>query len=180
MASGLARSIRLVATALLVGLFGLLGVIVGGVVNGFVSAGLERVREARLAMLTARLVQSDLLYIAAVVTTEIEEGEWKRLAHGAPPVSFDSWSGGRDALAVGLRDYKEWAVVEVAARQAMRVVEVAPTNPKPPGTSLSKSESDNLATLLPEMNEGVKTLQPLAHGARIPSLWRAMLPPRRV
>ena len=127
-------------------------------------------------MLTARLVQSDLLYIAAVVTTEINEGEWTRLAHGAPPVSFDSWKEGRDALAGGLRDYKEWAVVEVAARQAMRVVVVAPTNPKPAGTALSPAEKDSLATLLPEMKERVDMLQPLAHGAHVPSLWRAILP----
>jgi hypothetical protein len=163
------------ATGLLVGFFGLLGVIVGGLLNGLVSAGLERLREARLAMVTARLVQSDLLYIEAVVTTEMGEGEWKRLAQGAPPVSFESWKG-RDALAAGLNDYKEWAMVEVAARQAMRVVVVAPTNPNPPGTRLSPAESGSLATLLPEMRGGVEALNPLAHGARVPSLWRAMIP----
>jgi hypothetical protein len=166
-----------VGTALLVGSFGLLGVIVGGVVNGLVATGLERVREARLAMVTARLVQSDLLYIAAVVTAEIQEGKWKRLAQGAPPVSFDSWKGGRDALAGGLRDYEKWAVVEVAARQAMRVVVVAPTNPKPAGTALSSAESQNLGTLVPDMTKGVETLQPLAHGVHVPPLWRAMLRP---
>lgn len=165
--------------ALLVGLFGLLGVIVGGVLNGFVAAGLEREREARLAMVTARLVQSDLLYIMALVTAEIRGGEWKRFTQDAPPVSFDSWKEGRDALAVGLRDYMEWARVEIAARQAMRVVVVAPTNPKPAGTTLSPAESENLLTLLPEMKEGVETLKPIAHGTRLPTLWRAMLPPRQ-
>ncbi len=161
-------------TAILAGAFGLLGVIVGGLMNGVVSAGLDRVREARLAMITARLVQSDLLYVDAIVTAEIDEGEWKRLAQGAPPVPFDSWQEGREALAGGLREYQDWAVVEIAARQALRVVVVAPTNPNPPGTALSPEEIANLATLLPEMREGVKTLQPAAHGALVPTLRRAI------
>ena len=131
-------------------------------------------RAAQLAIVTARLAQSDLLYIAAIVTTEMNEGNWKRLAQDAPPVSLDSWKEGRDALAAGLRDYKDWAVVEVAARQAMRV-DVAPTNPNPPGTPISPGESANLGSLLPEIDEGVKTLTRVAHGARVPSLWRAIV-----
>jgi hypothetical protein len=41
-------------------LLDLVGVIVGGLLNGVVSAGLERVRDAKRAVVVGRVVQDDL------------------------------------------------------------------------------------------------------------------------
>lgn len=97
------------------GVFGLAGVIVGGVLNGVVAAGVERVRDARQTMVTARLVQSDIVFLEANIRAEIDGGEWRRLTKDAPPLAFEAWAQGRQMLASGL-DYEEWAAVEVAAR----------------------------------------------------------------
>lgn len=158
-------------------LFGLLGVVVGGVLTGVVSAGLDRVRDARRALVAARLVQDDLSYIQAVLKVEIAEGVWKRLTPNEPALPFDAWSDGRDLLAAHLT-FLEWTVASVAARQALRVVQVAPTNPKA-GHAITPGERANLETMLPDFQSGIDVLQPLSHGDRIPSLWRAILEPSK-
>lgn len=154
-------------------LFGLLGVVVGGVLTGVVTAGLDRVRDSRRALVAARLVQDDLSYIQAVLKVEIEEGVWKRLTGDEPPLPFDAWNEGRDLLAAHLT-FLEWTVASVAARQASRVVQVAPTNPKA-GHAITPGERANMETMLPDLQDGIDVLQPLSHGDRVPSLWRAML-----
>ena len=162
-----------VTLVVLTATFGLLGVIVGGVLNGVVTAGLERVQSARRAQVAARLVQDDLTYIKAVMEVEIEEGVWKRLTGNAPPLPFASWADGRDVLA-GHLTFKEWAVASVAARQALRVVEVAPTNPKP-GLPINANEQANLESMIPDIASGIDVLLPLSHGKRVPTVWRAIL-----
>ena len=155
------------------GVFGLAGVIVGGVLNGVVAAGVERVRDARQTMVTARLVQSDIVFLEANIRAEIDGGEWRRLTKDAPPLAFEAWAQGRQMLASGL-DYEEWAAVEVAARQALRRLARAPMNPKPPGTPLTDAEKADLSALTPDLEAGRRTLNAATHGERVPKLWRAM------
>jgi hypothetical protein len=155
-------------------IFGLVGVIVGGLVSGVVSAGLDRVRDARRALVSARLVQDDLSYLHAVLDAEIEEGVWRRLTADEPPLAFDAWTDGRDLLAAHL-SFAEWNVASIAARQALRVVQVAPMNPKP-GQAITANERANLASMLADIWAGTEVLQPLSHGRRVPSLWQAITP----
>lgn len=146
--------------------FGLLGVIVGGVLNGVVTAALDRVQNARRAQVVARLVQDDLTYMKAVLEAEINEGVWKRITPDAPPVPFDSWRDGRDVLA-GHLSFEEWAVASIAARQALFIVHRAPTNPKS-GQSINPREKANLETMVPDLSRGIDVLQPLSHGGACP------------
>jgi hypothetical protein len=108
------------------------------------------------------------------MTVEINEGVWKRLTGEEPPLPFASWIEGRDVLAAHL-GYAEWNVASVAARQALRVVEMSPRNPKP-GQPITPNERANLETMVPDLAAGMEILQPLSHGTRVPPLWRAMLP----
>jgi hypothetical protein len=143
-------------------IFGLLGVLIGAVANGFVSVALGRGRDARAATVAARLVQDDLTYLHAVVASEAEEGVWKRLTHGQSPLAFESWAYGRELLAAHL-SFAEWALVSVAARQAQLAIHRAPLNPHEPGTPMSASAKANLETMLPDLWNGTQILQPLAH-----------------
>lgn len=154
-------------------MFGLLGVIVGGILSGVVAAGLQRVHDARRAMVTARLVQDDLIYIGAALRSEIDAGVWRRLTANAPPLPFAAWSEGRDSLAAHM-SFGEWTVISIAARQAIHAVEAPGSNPDPSGTAIASSAKQTIETLLPDITNGVNLLQPLAHGHRVPSLWRAM------
>lgn len=123
--------------------------------------------------MAARLVQDDLTYIHAVLSVEIDEGVWKRLTGNEPPLPFDSWAEGRGLLAAHLT-FEEWAVASVAARQALRVVQVAPTNPKPVGEALTAGERANLETMVPDLAAGMNVLQPLSQGDHVPTFMRAM------
>jgi hypothetical protein len=161
-----------VTLVLLTALIGLLGVIVGGVLNGVVTAALDRVQSARRAQVVARLVQDDLTYMTAVMEAEMAEGVWKRLTPEAPSVPFDSWREGRDVLAAHLT-FAEWAVASVAARQALLVVQRAPLNPKS-GKPITSGEKAVMATMVPDLSQGIDVLQPLSHGQRVPTFWRAL------
>jgi hypothetical protein len=160
-------------------IFALLGVVIGGLLNAVVTAALDAVREGRRAMVAARLVADDLTYIRAAVQAELEDGTYRRLTGEEPPLTF-SWDELRDVLASHLT-FAEWAAVSVAARVALRIVSMAPMNPKP-GEPISASERARLEAVLPRISDGITVLQPLVHGTRAPTLWRAlrgMLPSRR-
>jgi hypothetical protein len=164
-----------VTTALVVGAFALLGVFVGGVLNGLVAAANERVRAARRAMLVARLVQSDLLYLEGLLYEEIVEGVWKRLLD-PPRLTFDAWVDGREALSAAL-SHTEWSAVEGAARHGLRLALLRPYDRKP-GSPITEEERQTLVELLPEINQGRETLYAVARAERVPGFWRALLQPR--
>jgi hypothetical protein len=163
---------------MLAAIFGLLGVLVGALANGIVSGALDRVREGRRAVVAARLVQDDLNYLHAVLSSEVGEGIWNRLTPGQSPLTFDSWPEGRDLLAEHLT-FEEWAVVTVAARQAHLMMYRVPLNPHKPGDFMSTPEQENLETMVPDLWNGAKILTPLSRGDRAPGMWREMLPRRR-
>lgn len=174
-ASCAAQNVRLISHTLsvLAAVFGLLGVLVGAVATGLVSGALDRVREARRAMVAARLVQDDLTYLHATISAEIQEAAWTRLTQNSSPLPFGSWSEGRDLLASHM-DFEQWNVVCIAARQAQLIVHRSPLNPHPIGTAISTGERANLETMLPDLWNGTEVLQPLTHGDNVPTFWRAM------
>jgi hypothetical protein len=161
------------ALVVVVALVGLVGVIVGGVLNGVVTAALERIQSARRAMVASRLIQDDLNYINAVLRTELEQGVWNRLTANAPPVPFESWRDGRDGLA-GHLSFGEWGAVSIAARQALFVVQRGPMNPKA-GHQINANERAVMESMLPDLQHGIQVLLPLSYGRRVPSFWSALL-----
>src|SRR5207253_1663315 len=69
---------RWVATAI----FGLVGVVVGGVLNGVVAAALERRRESAVLRLAGRELFDDLTYVAGHIDVVLQDGDWIRWANG--------------------------------------------------------------------------------------------------
>jgi hypothetical protein len=158
-----------------VALVGLLGVVIGGVLNGVVTAAVERVRDARAALVVARLVQNDLTFIQSVLEVEIDRGVWMNLTAGAPTLSFDAWHEGRGLLASSLT-FQEWSAVCVAAQTALRAVQMAALTNAPRGEPIDPEVLASMRTMSPRFDRAIEVLQPLSHGHRVPSLWKAMRP----
>jgi hypothetical protein len=94
-------------------IFGLLGVLVGALVTGFVNYVLERRRELVEARAAARLMRSEVVAAGEAVATTLEEGEW--------PISYrptwrESWIAYRRALAGRLPGEDFEAVARAYAR----------------------------------------------------------------
>jgi uncharacterized membrane protein len=91
--------------------FGLIGVIVGGVINGAVSWWLERGRQSSDAQSAGRLVQSELVFFRAAAR-EIQlhwPTELPQLRHAGNPL----WQSNRAVLSRALRD-EDWDAVQRA------------------------------------------------------------------
>jgi hypothetical protein len=76
--------------------FGLIGVIVGGVLNGFVSYVLERRNERRAARTAARLLLDEWRPLVFLVADVLRLGRWRP---GEQPITFEEWSRHRELLA---------------------------------------------------------------------------------
>lgn len=92
--------------------FGLLGVIVGGVLNGVVSYALDLGRDVKAAKAAARLLRGDFMSTAARMAVSRKHGRWGSIAEGRVPV--EAWRDHRYLLAQVLTE-AEWEKVETGA-----------------------------------------------------------------
>ena len=66
--------------------FGLVGVVIGGLITGVVTYWLERVREAREYAAAVKLVRAELREMSTITTTALEQRKW------APGLATKSWA----------------------------------------------------------------------------------------
>lgn len=88
---------------------GLLGVIVGGVLNGVVGWRLDLARQRRAGRAAARLVRSELNAILSEVEIAANFGDWRAYEN----VSSEHWQAHRTLLAETL-SYDEFEIVSTA------------------------------------------------------------------
>lgn len=100
-------------------IFGLFGVIVGGVLNTAAGLWQERRRERREARPTARLVMTELSEIQAVLTADARRHPEYRMGSMPPPTA---WPDGRATLAAVL-DGETWTAVSGAYMMAEYIFE---------------------------------------------------------
>jgi hypothetical protein len=98
-------------------LFGLLGVVVGGVLTGMVTYALERVRTKRAARAASRLLVEDLHSALMFANTVKGKGTWQVLSPDAVERTFVEpaavWLKHRELLASTLSG-KEWVALSLA------------------------------------------------------------------
>lgn len=102
-------------------LFGLLGVIVGGVLNTWLGLIVERHRTSSAARVAARLIRNELLLIAARATATCENDIYGPEV-GDEPFDIAQWNEGKTTLAAVLSE-AEWATI---IRVSITRVEVLP------------------------------------------------------
>ena len=95
-------------------IFGLLGVIVGGVLNAGAALWQERRRERREARPTARLVMTELTEIQAVLIADVHREPEYRMGRVRPPTE---WPRGRERLA-SVVDGETWTALNSAYMMA--------------------------------------------------------------
>ena len=135
------------ATAIVTGTAVLVGVIVGGLLNTYLSQRTERTRENAAARVGARLVREDLILIGArlnaVVSTgiygpEVEPNKW---------FSTETWMESRPLLAAALTD-EEWQDVATGFRNVERlrvIVELVAPPLEPPRATDDLRDADRQA-----------------------------------
>jgi hypothetical protein len=105
--------------------FGLVGVIVGGLLNLWVSLRLERRREIRAARTAALLVMADAVRSLHSLKRARKRNEWALLP---ARIRLGEWSKHRELLYSTLR-LDDLHVAEAAHRQLEGLAEVPPTAP---------------------------------------------------
>ena len=98
-------------------IFGLVGVVVGGVLNAVVAAVLEDRRAARARRTSARLVAEEIQSNGRTLWACNESGLW--LAMRSHPLRFGTWETHAEVLA-GL-PYDDWVKVAEAIRLTAQV-----------------------------------------------------------
>jgi hypothetical protein len=93
-------------------IFGLIGVIVGGLLNGVVALWQERRRELRHARPAARLVMHELTEIQAILQADERRGEV-----GSQVPAPTAWPAARDALSAVVNG-RTWTTLERAYEMA--------------------------------------------------------------
>ena len=94
----------------------LLGVMVGGVLNGVVQASSDRARQRRLAHAGVRLVRGELGEIEAVLSSTVDHRVWRRAAL----LPQNAWKDYREVLAQQLPDGL-WETVAGAMLRVQRI-----------------------------------------------------------
>jgi hypothetical protein len=125
--------------------FGLLGVVVGGVLTGGVNLWLERRREAAEARAARRLLRAEVSDALAGVERALDEGKW--------PIAWkktwaQSWSTYRRPLAAGMPSRNFDAVAASYARMELLQAGFAAERDD---RSLSSSDRDFLTDIKPHL-----------------------------
>lgn len=110
---------REILRAMTAAIFGLVGVIVGGLINGAVSAWQERQREGRTARPAARAVMHELSEMQAILSADAHREPEFRV--GAVPVPR-AWPDHRTTLA-GVVDGETWTAISGAYDMAEYVID---------------------------------------------------------
>ena len=116
-------------------IFGLIGVIVGGFLNGAVQWKIASRAERRASRAAARLVMDDLLQVEGEIDQALEDGVWGDLA--ASPPTLEAWTEHRTTLTS--LPFRDWAMITNAvsfARNVLREIRTGglPEDPIPEAT----------------------------------------------
>jgi hypothetical protein len=99
-------------------IFGLIGVIIGGLISGGINLFLQQRKERLSAKVSARLVRDDLYLAACWIEDAVTEGEWE---YGSDrKINEQAWNDHRAQLAAVLA-YDDYASVGLAYQAVQKV-----------------------------------------------------------
>jgi hypothetical protein len=105
-------------------IFGLLGVIVGGVLNAAGGLWSARRTESASAKAAARLLLHDLMGVAVPVDWAASVGEWGPIRQGSLPL--ERWTEYEGLFARAISSFDDWLTLWRVVHQVRRLTEDAP------------------------------------------------------
>jgi hypothetical protein len=150
-------------------IFGLVGVLIGGVLSSAGEAWLDRRRQLLEGIPAARLVSSEL----RVVDQAIQEITWQKRVQTpaeSPDLPVVLWHEHRAALAVVLT-FADW---ERVARPYAVAAWVNEFRSRPSGAELSPGELEKINTAATQITKAIELLNSVGDGSRLSTAQKVM------
>lgn len=141
-------------------IFGLVGVIVGALLIGFVASSAAARRTRKGVQIAARLLLADVATAQASYERSLEEGTWVVLA--TRPVSLEAWNQWKALLASNITGATEWTKVFSVFVDAQQFNALAAVHRET--DAISQAASDAMSLALARTDEAVPVLAPYARG----------------
>jgi type II secretory pathway pseudopilin PulG len=143
--------------------FGLVGVIIGALLTGFVASSSAARRNRRAAQTAARLLLIDVAAAQSAYEQCLEDGAWVVLP--SRPVSLEEWSQWKALLASSISGGADWKKLYTVFVDAQHFNALAATHQE--GDPISQPVSDAMATALARTDEALPVLAPYARGEHL-------------
>jgi hypothetical protein len=141
-------------------IFGLVGVVVGALLIGFVASSAVARRNRKAVQIAARLLLADIATAQASYERCLEEGTWVMLA--ARPVSLEAWNQWKALLASNISGGAEWTKVFSVFVDVQQFNALAAAHRE--SDPISQSASDAMSLALARTDEALPVLAPYARG----------------
>ena len=141
-------------------IFGLVGVIVGALLIGFVASSEAARRNRKAVQIAARLLLADIATAQASYERCLEEGTWVMPA--ARPVSLEAWNQWKALLASNISSGTEWTKVFTVFVDVQQFNALAAAHRE--SDPISQSASDAMSLALARTDEALPVLAPYARG----------------
>jgi hypothetical protein len=141
-------------------IFGLIGVIVGGVLNGAITAFLVHRRESAFMRLAARELFDDLTYVAGYINVTQKDGDWIRWANALNSGKLElAWQQRRAVFAQRLR-FDDFTVLSRAIRVFEMLRDESPRTKERAEAALTEEDRERFRGIFREVYEGLRVLKP--------------------
>ena len=141
-------------------IFGLVGVVVGALLIGFVASSTAARRNRKGVQVAARLLLADISTAQTAYEQCLEEGKWGALS--TRPISLEAWNQWKALLASNISSGAGWTKVFSVFVDAQQFNALAAAHQETDGISRTASEAMSLA--LARTDEALPVLEPYARG----------------
>lgn len=144
-------------------IFGLIGVIVGGVLNAVVTTVLEGHRNRKGLQAAARLLLFDVATAQTIYKQCLDEDTWKVLP--IRPISLDQWDEWKVTLATSIPDSVEWRKILTPFLDAQHFNDLASRHEE--RDPLSQPSREGMTGALARTEEAIPVLAPYVRGEHL-------------
>ncbi len=144
-------------------IFGLVGVIVGALLTGFVASTSAARRNRKAVRAAARLLLVDLAMAQSAYEQCLEKETWVVLP--SRPISLEEWNQWKGLLASSISGGAEWKKLFAVFVDAQHFNAIAAVHQE--GDPISRATSDAMAIALARTDEALPVLAPYARGEHL-------------
>jgi hypothetical protein len=141
-------------------IFGLVGVIVGALLIGFVASSAAARRSRKGVQVAARLLLADISTAQTTYEQCLEEGRWGSLP--SRPIPLEAWNQWKALLASNISRGADWTKVFSVFVDAQQFDALAAAHQEK--DVISEPVSDAMSLALARTDEALPVLEPYAHG----------------
>ena len=141
-------------------IFGLIGVIVGALLTGFVASSAVARRTRRAVQEAARLLLVDVAFAQSAYEQCLEEEKWVVLP--ARPISLEAWNEWKELLASNISGGAEWKKLYSVFVDAQQFNALAAAHRET--DALSQPANEAMSMALARTDEALPVLAPYARG----------------